>query len=230
MLASGLNLEDALTAAEAFEAEVPELLPTLTARQARNQRYYHNKRLKASDSKTDKTVQDVSDAIKTASDAAAQAASRTRVVTPSLPSLRSEELGVGGGVTPERVPPTDDWPAGKADHHAKLLVETVASPWLDPQKSPDLVTTRGRVAAWKRDGASWDHDVLPVVTGLSANRRSRISSWKFFDAAISRSIAENRAALEIPEATRSARGQGPPNITDRISAEHAEARRRALES
>lgn len=149
------------------------------------------------------------------------APSRTgaQVVIPSLPSLRSEELGVGGGVTPERVQPTDDWPAGKASDHAELLIRTVESPWLDQNKSPDLVTTRGRIAAWKRDGASWEHDVLPVVTGLCANRRSRISSWKFFDAAISRSIGENRAALEIPEASSVIpfRNTGPPRTIDEKS-------------
>lgn len=142
-------------------------------------------------------------------------APRTQVEDTSLPSLRSEEV-VGGGGSASAIPVSDDWPSGKADHHAKLLVEAVASPWLDPNKSPDLVTTRGRVAAWKRDGASWEHDVLPVVTGLCANRRGRVSSWKFFDAAICRSIAENRAALEIPEA-RGNRPTGPPRTIDEKS-------------
>jgi hypothetical protein len=92
------------------------------------------------------------------------------------------------------------------------------------------VTTRGRLAAWKRDGASWEHDVLPVVTGLCAGRRSRIASWKFFDQAIARSIADNRAALEIPEAGR-VRATGPPGgLAAQIGAEWAEARRRVLES
>lgn len=155
---------------------------------------------------------------------------RPQVVIPSLPSLRSEELGGGGGDAGERVSASpDDWPSGKASDHADLLIATVASPWLDPCKSPDLVTTRGRVAAWKRDGASWEHDVLPVVTGLCANRRARISSWKFFDQAVSRSIAENRAALEIPEAA-GRRQTGPPSWVDQLSAVNAEARRRVLEA
>lgn len=142
-----------------------------------------------------------------------------QVVNPSLPSLRSEEVVGGGVVGRERDPQPDDWPDGRASDHAEQLVALVASPWLDPSKSPDLVTTRGRVAAWKRDGASWEHDVLPVVTGLCANRRGRISSWKFFDAAIARSIAENRAALEIPEAGSVIpfRNTGPPRTIDEKS-------------
>lgn len=145
---------------------------------------------------------------------------RAQVVTPSLPSLRSEEVG-GGGVD-ARVPaiiPVDDWPAGNADAHAKLLVAEVNSPWLDPNKSPDLVTTRGRVAAWRRDGASWEFDVLPVVTGLCANRRGKVASWKYFDDAIARSIADNRAALDIPEAGTVVRlhATGPPRTIDEKS-------------
>ncbi len=144
-------------------------------------------------------------------------------------SLRSEEVG-GGGVERERaqIPSSNDWPAGKAQHHAKLIVEAVASPWLDTSKSPDLVTTAGRIDAWKRAGASWEADVLPVVTTLCAKQRSRVGTWKFFDQAIARSIADNRAALEIPEGR--ARATGPPanSMMDRMEADRAEARRRAI--
>lgn len=89
LLASGMDLETALTAAEAFEAEVTPLAPTLTARQARNARYYESRkaeRLKASEIKTPKTVPDVSDAIKTPD----QKRSRARVEVSSS-SLRSED-------------------------------------------------------------------------------------------------------------------------------------------
>ncbi|MCR5876949.1 hypothetical protein [Phenylobacterium sp. J367] len=155
-----------------------------------------------------------------------------QVVNPISSSLRSEEVGGGdGGETRERAQkPADDWPKGNGPHLAKLLVEAAASPHLDLNRSPDLHTTVGRLIAWKREGASWEHDVLPVVTGVCAKQRSRISTWKFFDAAIARSIAENRAALEIPEARVAPRGQGPPGMVAQIAADHAEARRRALES
>lgn len=103
----------------------------------------------------------------------------------------------------------DDWPAGDL---IPTLVALVESPWLDPAKSPGLVTSSGRLAAWKRDGASWLHDVVPVVTGLCRSVRQPISSWKFFDQAIARSISDNRQALNIPEAhTHDRPGQNPRN-------------------
>lgn len=133
----------------------------------------------------------------------------------------------GGGVRASEIETTDDWPDGKAQDHARLIVSEVASPRLDPMKSPGLVTTAGRLAAWKRDGASWEHDVIPVVASVCAKQRGPVSTWKFFDQAIARSMADNRAALEVPI---SHRATGPPNsLTDRIAAEHAESRRMAFE-
>lgn len=90
-----------------------------------------------------------------------------------------------------------DWPEGDA---AKALVSEVASPWLDPQKTAGLVLTAARVSAWRREGASWRDDVIPVVSTICQKRRGPISSWQFFDAAIAQSIANNRAELTIPEA------------------------------
>lgn len=122
--------------------------------------------------------------------------------------------------------PEESWPKGDP---AKALIAAIESPWLDPNKSPGLVTTAGRVTAWRRDGASWQHDVLPVVTGMCANRRSPISSWKFFDAAIGQTIADNRRALEIPEASTPRQGTGPPHsFAAQLGAEQAEVRRRIL--
>lgn len=153
-----------------------------------------------------------------------------QVVNPSS-SLRSEEIGGGGGEAREA--PVDDWPEGKPTELTRKLIDAVGSPWLDPSKSHGLVTTAGRIAAWKRDGASWEHDVVPVVSALCAKQRGPVSSWKFFDQAIGRSISDNRAALQIPQAGDVVpfRGTGPPqSFADRLSAERAEARRRALEN
>lgn len=151
------------------------------------------------------------------------ARTHVRDISPRL--VISGDVGGGGGEARERA--SDDWPEGKARDHAKLLVETVASPRLDPSKSPGLVTTMGRLEAWKRDGASWEHDVVPVVTALCAKQRGPVSTWKFFDQAIARSIADNRAALEIPEADARPRAQGPPSLTDRIADEATQARLKA---
>lgn len=146
-------------------------------------------------------------------------------VLPTKPEPESEPEYIGdGGERAGAV--SDDWPEGNAANHAALIVAEVGSPWLDPNKSLALNTTTGRIAAWRRDGASWSQDVLPVIGALCAKQRGPVSSWKFFDGAIGRSIAENRAALEIPAAT--ARATGPPSLTDRIAADHAEARRKAF--
>lgn len=59
MLEAGLSIEQALIAADAFEAEMKPLEPVLTKRQARNKRYYDKK--KASDSRLNSDDQDVSD-------------------------------------------------------------------------------------------------------------------------------------------------------------------------
>lgn len=187
MASKGMTAEDIADIAEAMEAPVPEY----DAREAK--RAYDRERMRAKRSQVVRRSYDVAD---DNSDKDARVTHAPTHVEDTSSSLRSEEVVVGGVVSAGAT--SDDWPEGKADRHAKLLLEAVGSPWLDPNKSPDLVTTRGRIAAWRRDGASWEHDVLPVVIGLCANRRSRISSWKFFDAAVSRSIAENRAALEIP--------------------------------
>lgn len=122
----------------------------------------------------------------------------------------------------------NDWPNGSARDHAAALIDELGSPWLDPQKSLDLTTTVGRFAIWKREGASWRNDVLPVVAKLCEKNRKPVKSWKFFDAAIAQSIADNRAALVIPMAV-SHRSTGPPSLTDRIAADNAESRRRTFE-
>ena len=114
-----------------------------------------------------------------------------------------------------------DWPEGDP---AKALVSEVSSPWLDPQKTPGLVLTAARVSAWRREGASWRDDVVPVVTANCQKRRSAVGSWQFFDAAIAQSIANNRARLEIPEAREAG---SSANIMDRMAADRAEAKRLA---
>ncbi len=113
----------------------------------------------------------------------------------------------------------DDWPP--TARVLAELVEAVASPFLDPANSPGLIQTAGRLAAWKRDGASWAHDVLPVVTAVMSRRSEPVATWKFFDAAIARSIAENRAALALPQITTP---EGRPNERAGTPAARAAAR------
>ncbi|MFC5370914.1 hypothetical protein ACFPIF_00005, partial [Brevundimonas faecalis] len=93
-----------------------------------------------------------------------------------------------------------DWPEGGAPEWSRLLVAKAGTAHLDPHRSLGLVTTEGRLAAWRRDGASWEFDVVPVVSGLAAKARRPITTWKYFDDAVAQSIADNRQALNIPEA------------------------------
>lgn len=119
------------------------------------------------------------------------------------------------GIAPETA---TDWP----ERPIEALVAAVASPWLDPTKSPGLITTAGEVSRWRRDGASWEHDVLPVVTGLCAKVRRQITTWRYFEPAIVQAIADNRRALEIPEASHERHHNRPTSAAD--------ARRAATES
>lgn len=112
-----------------------------------------------------------------------------------------------------------DWPEGKAPDHAAMLCDIAASPYLDWVKQPGLCQTNGQLHAWRRDGASWEHDVVPVVTTLARKARRPISSWKFFAAAIAQSIADNRQALNIPEARHASQTHEKlPRRTDARSA------------
>lgn len=114
----------------------------------------------------------------------------------------------------------DDWPEGKAIDHAALLVIEAATVLLDPSRQMLLVTTTGRLDAWRRAGASWEHDVVPVVTALARKARSPIASWKFFDTAIAQSVADNAAALEIPTASPRNDPQRPDRHTAQLGHFH----------
>lgn len=223
LLASGLDFDAALIAAERFEQRA---LAAETARAA--ERKAKDAARQAAKRERDRHAESRGQPV-TARDSrgpSPRAGACAQVVTPFSSSLRSEEVGGGGGECAGAI--SDDWPNGKATDHAALIVAHTASPRLDPSKSPGLVTTTGRLVAWRRDGASWEHDVLPVVASICAKQKSPVSTWKFFDQAIARSIADNRAALEIPEAG-APRATGPPNdFAARDAAIRAEARRRVL--
>ena len=106
----------------------------------------------------------------------------------------------------------------------------MGSPWLDPTKSPGLIETAGTLVAWKRDGASWEHDVVPVVTALCVKAGKRIGTWRYFRESIAQAIADNRAALAIPEArVVPLHPGGFVSFADQQAAIRAEARRRVLE-
>jgi hypothetical protein len=148
--------------------------------------------------------------------------------TPPLAHVRDKPLTkVLSGITTaaDEMRASDDWPEGSVKEHAAHLVEICATTKLDTARQGGLTLTLARLNAWKVAGASWEFDVVPVVSTLVAKARKPITSWKYFDDAIADSIAANREALTIPEAanvTQIRPGTGPPrqSITDRIAEEN----------
>lgn len=115
----------------------------------------------------------------------------------------------------------DDWPEGDTRRHAALLAAQAGTIRLDLARQQGLATTMGRLHAWRRDGASWEHDVLPTVVSLAQRPGQPITSWKFFDAAIAQSIADNRQALTIPEAQSHARQAHDSPADHKLTAKRA---------
>lgn len=130
---------------------------------------------------------------------------------------------------PEPEPEREDGGGGSASawpaKPMEALVDAVASPWLDPMKAPGLITSSGKIVAWRQRGADWSRDVLPVVRGLCAAARGPISTWGYFDRAVLQAVADNTRPIAMPEARA---GPSVVSLTDRIAAEHAEARRLAF--
>lgn len=101
----------------------------------------------------------------------------------------------GGGDISAREP-IDDWPAGSSADHADALCDLAATVNLDRSREGGLTLTAGRLHAWRRDGASWERDVKPVVLTLAAKARGPITSWKYFDRAVAEAKANNERELE----------------------------------
>lgn len=117
----------------------------------------------------------------------------------------------------------DDWPPGDARQHAQRLYTACHSHRLDPHKSALLVTSEGRLAAWKTAGASWRFDILPTVTEIVRKQGPPVATWDYFDKPVAKSIANNRRALEIPEYANANPGQ-PAKFRakqDNFAASHA---------
>lgn len=181
-LSAGMNLEVALVAAEQFEA-----VPTRTKGAVRTEKWRAKKASQPSQNVTSDGQEMASQSV-TNRHEASQPRAHVRDISSNITDTGQVVVVIA-----------DAWPRGNATDHMALLVEEAASPRLDPNKTPTLVTSAGRLPAWKRDGASWQHDVLPTVTVLARQRGSPIRSWTYFDDAIAQSIANNRRALEIPE-------------------------------
>lgn len=228
MLASGMPHDAIVSAVAEMEAAMTSSTVALTTRQERNRRYYEKKkaednRLKASEKRLKTSELDASENRLKASENVLIQTPLARVrdnITTSVDNTQTV-VDVSAGAHDQPL----DWPEGDL---VEVLVQQVASPRLDPAKSQGLLLTSGRLAAWRREGASWEFDVLPVVRAACAKARTPIGRWTYFDTAIAQSIADNRRALEIPEA-RAPHASSGKSIVERIADDNAEARRKAFE-
>lgn len=180
LLSDGLDLEAAMKAAERFERKEFDAL----------------ERRRAKDRDRKKRLRNSAESAETTERQEVQTRAR---VSDYITNSENNHLAAAVAETREH-DPVDDWPEGGAQRHAELILAECASPWLDRNKSPGLVSSAARLASWRRDGASWEHDVLPVIRARLARQRKPINSWTWFDQAIGETVAANRAALEIPEA------------------------------
>lgn len=80
---------------------------------------------------------------------------------------------------------------------ARVAVDAVNSPWLDPHKSQKLITTAGRFQVWQQAGADFDTDILPTIRALCLRATEPIRTWTYFDNAIRAAIAQ-RIEAETP--------------------------------
>lgn len=166
----------------------------VTARQARNRRYYEKKReererLKASENRLKASESEASETrLKTSESVLNQDATRARreVIT-------SNSVDTCYHTTPLEA---HEWPAKPIE----AILAEVISPHLDRSKSPGLTTTAGEFGVWRRAGASWEHDVLPVIAGKVQAARRPITTWRYFTDAILETAAANRRAMTLPEA------------------------------
>lgn len=123
-----------------------------------------------------------------------------RAVTPPVRVIPLEaEAAVENSVT-------EDWPDLKAA--PDLLCRHAASPRLDLARQPGLITSAGRLSAWKAAGARWTLDVAPIVAAVARKRGPPIHSWTYFDAAVAEAIAQGRNALPLPDASHDQRPRG----------------------
>lgn len=212
MIAARLPAEQIIRAVEAMEAAADlAAAGTLTPRQARNRRYYESKgRLNASEKRLNSDDQDASENRLKASNSVLNQTPLTRVENNS-PLIELDYLAAADAETRVGVaepapgspgPAGSDWPPGTTGALSALLVAAVnegrAQPTarLDPIRQPGLTQTLGQIFLWKTGGASWEHDVVPVVTALARKTGPPIKGWNYFADAIAQSMAANRKPFE----------------------------------
>lgn len=101
----------------------------------------------------------------------------------------------------------DDWPDGSDQDHADSLCAEANTVHLDKSRESGLTVSAGRIHAWRRDGASWERDVRPVVLSIAGRAKAPIKTWAYFDRAVAEAKANNNRAL--PEGDQHGNGTSP---------------------
>lgn len=117
------------------------------------------------------------------------------------PASEPDSESKGAALIRGREASEDDWPDGKPFDHAQILVREAEAVNFSLDRSPGLGQGIAALHRWRRDGASWEHDVVPVVTALARKARTPIKSWSYFEDAVAANVAATRAAMTIPEHT-----------------------------
>ncbi len=150
MLEAGLTIEQALTAAEAFEAAQQPVEPELTKRQARNKRYYE--RLKASENRLNTSEQDVSDEI-------------TPAPSPSPLGPPSQTLPP---IIPQSSSPTPE----------KKRATRLSPDWLLPASWGEWAKREGHLEATIRLEADKFRDFWCSKSGKDATKLDWFATWR----------------------------------------------------
>lgn len=202
MLDEGFTLDQALTAAEAFEES---MAPKLTARQERNRRYYEARkeqadRLKASEKRLNKTEPEASEKRLKASESVLNSDALACVVFTSLPSFHSEEVSTSEPngssvddvrresvtVDPEKPPPKpkrgtrlpDDWEPSDADVAvARAEGLTDEEIFRAAREFRNFWTSRAGSAATKLSWSrTWENRVSEIADRLRRNGPRLVAS------------------------------------------------------
>jgi hypothetical protein len=191
MLAAGMPLEMALQAAEAFEAEVD--LSGVTARQARNRRYYEKRKAQASEQDAERLkASESSETVLKRLDA-----SETKTAEPPLTRVVDKPLTgldiLPNPTTPHGASDALAWPGvppakPELDALEAALTEAAGSALASVAVAPRLRVLAPILSLAKPGtGPPCDlqADVLPVIRARSASAKpGSVRSWEFFTAAI----------------------------------------------
>ena len=118
----------------------------------------------------------------------------------------------------------DDWPEGGVEAWKGALA-AIGHGRLRLGAEGGLVTSAGIIIGWRRDGLSFDMDVLPLVEGLCRRQTEPVRSWKFFDGAVRQQHASRTRPANLLPLVGVARDDRLARKNDNLARAHASAHR-----